>query len=164
MNLLPAVLLIVVAGASHAAHGQSLVPRDAAADEPRALVFDCSWFPHPPRAERVLVDLVLARDANDPRTRAAPAELAAIRSAGGMVRHVFHLPVIRAEVDAGAVRAMIAGPGAVATFARTVLDPRLHEVEAQIRYDRPVREADVRFWRDSGHGRWGTFPAPTFSR
>jgi hypothetical protein len=156
MNLLSAALLVLATGALQPGYGQGLATGAAAPDEPRPLVFDCSWFPHPPRAERVLVDLVLAREADDRNLRPTPDELAAVRAAEGMVQHIFQVPMIRAELDTSAVRALILGAGAVGTFARIAPDPRVQEVEVQIRFDRPVTESDVAALgrldaRDLGH-------------
>jgi hypothetical protein len=111
---------------------------------PTRLSFDCAWHPRPPATERVLVDLVLNRREPDRHHVPTPEELEAVRSAGGTVRHRFHVPMIRADLDTAAVRHLISGPRAVATFARTVPDSRVFQLEAQIRFDRTVRTSDVR--------------------
>jgi hypothetical protein len=136
-------------------------PRIPSADSvPARLSFDCAWHPQAPATERVLVDLVFRRLEADPRHLPTPAEVEAVRRAGGAVRHRFRVPMVRAELDTTAVRQLITGPGAVATFARTVPDPRAFEVVAQIRYDRVVRVSDLlAIERLGGQEQW-TVPRP----
>jgi hypothetical protein len=143
MDLVRAALLVAVTGAVLPGHAQdaSTVADVAAARTP--LVFDCSWFPHPPESERVVIDLVLAREPGDPGTAPTPEELAAIAAAGGGALHVFQLPLVRVELDTAAVRLLVGGPEAIATYARTPPDAEIHDVEARIRFDRPVGESDL---------------------
>jgi len=133
--------------------GMALIPPVSAQAEPVAppadriltapLSFDCAWRPHPPPTSRVLVDLVLRRDATGPDERAASGVLDAVRRAGGTIHHSFHLPMIRVELDTASVRHLITGPEAIASYARAVPAEHAPGVEAQIRYDRAVRPSDI---------------------
>jgi hypothetical protein len=151
------MLTVVIAGmrlaSTASAQGE---PGSAAVDSGATrLSFDCAWHPRAPTTERVLVDLVLTRREADPRHLPTAEEVEAVRHAGGTVRHHFHVPMVRAELDTAAVRKLITGPGAVATFARTAPDPRTFEVVAQIRYDRAVRVSDLRaIERLGGQEQW----------
>jgi hypothetical protein len=54
-----------------------------------------------------------------------PAEVAMIERAGGVVRHVFNVPVVRAEIDLDAVPRLVregAGSGGVQYAIRDTVD------------------------------------------
>jgi hypothetical protein len=143
MNLLRAALLVVVTGAFLPGHAQDASAVAAAAALGTPFVYNCSWFPQPPESERLVIDLVLFRQPGDLRESPTPEELAAIAAAGGVTLHVFQLPVVRVELDTASVRGLITGPGSIATYARTPPDAEKHDIEAQVRFDRPVRESDL---------------------
>ncbi len=104
------------------------------------LGFVCKWEPRPPITKRVIVDLSL-RTSNSGRLPNAE-DVRAVQAAGGRVLYQFRVALLRAELDTGAVRALVKGPAAIANAAFTVPDTTKFDANVQIFYDRAITDAD----------------------
>ncbi len=104
------------------------------------LGFVCKWEPRPPITKRVIVDLSL-RTSNSGRLPNAE-DVRAVQAAGGRVLYQFRVALLRAELDTGAVRALVKGPAAIASAAFTVPDTTKFDANVQIFYDRAITDAD----------------------
>ena len=104
------------------------------------LGFVCEWEPRPPITKRVIVDLSL-RASNFGRMPNAE-DVRAVQAAGGRVLYQFRVALLRAELDTGAVRALVKGPTAIANAAFTVPDTTKFDANVQIFYDRAITDAD----------------------
>src|SRR5713226_3710885 len=92
------------------ARGPLLAQSTPQARDTAHLDFVCEWQPRPPTAKRLVVDLSLhAGDFN--RTPSAD-DIRAVQAAGGRVVYQFHVALLRAELDTGAVRTLVDGPAA----------------------------------------------------
>ena len=104
------------------------------------LGFVCEWDPHPPTTKRVIVDLSL-HASNSGRTPNAE-DVRAVQAAGGRVLYQFRVGLLRAELDTGAVRALVKGSAAIANAAFTVPDTTKFDANVQIFYERAITDAD----------------------
>src|SRR2546426_2079581 len=104
------------------------------------LGFVCEWEPRPPITNRVIVDLSL-RASNYGRMPNAE-DVRAVQAAGGRVLYQFRVALLRAELDTGAVRALVKGPAAIANAVFTVPDTTKFDANVQIFYDRAITDAD----------------------
>src|SRR5258706_8571045 len=104
------------------------------------LGFVCEWEPRPPITKRVIVDLSL-RASNSGRLPNAE-DIRAVEAAGGRVLYQFRVALLRAELDTGAVRALVKGPAAIANAAFTVPDTTKFDANVQIFYDRAITDPD----------------------
>ena len=85
------------------------------------------------------------RISTGPSQQAAAARdrlVAAVQAAGGRVLYQFRVALVRAELDTGAVRALVKGPAAIANAAFTVPDTTKFDANVQIFYDRAITDAD----------------------
>lgn len=112
------------------------------------LIFICNWEPHPPHESTLVVDLVL--ESGETNRLPTQADLDAVRSRGGRILHVFNVAMVRAAIDTAAVRALVAGPDAIATAAYSVPDTQNTYVPLQIFYTRLIEDGDVRKLRQLG--------------
>ncbi len=69
-------------------------------------------------------------------------DVRAVQAAGGRVLYQFRVALLRAELDTGAVRALVKGPAAIANAAFTVPDTTKFDANVQIFYDRAITDAD----------------------
>ena len=107
--------------------------------------FICGWQPRAPQTKRVIVDLLLHAGQFN-RTPNAD-DIRAVQAADGRVLYKFRVALLRAELDTGAVRALVAGPTAVANAAWAVHDTSKIDADVQIFYKRAITEgnkADLR--------------------
>ena len=102
--------------------------------------FICGWEPQAPQTRRIIVDLLL-HAGNSGRTPNAD-DLRAVQTAGGRVLYRFRVALLRAEMDTGAVRALVAGPTAIANAAWAVHDTSRIDADVQIFYRRAITEGD----------------------
>jgi hypothetical protein len=100
----------------------------------------CGWQPRAPQAQRIIVDLLL--DAGNSGRTPNADDIRAIQAAGGRVLYKFRVALLRAELDTGAVRALVAGPTAIANAAWAVHDTSRIDADVQIFYKRAITEAD----------------------
>jgi hypothetical protein len=104
------------------------------------LGFVCEWEPRPPSTKRVVVDLSL-HASNYGRIPNAE-DVRAVQAAGGRVLYQFRVALLRAELDTGAVRALVKGRAAIANAAFTVPDTTKFDANVQIFYERAITDAD----------------------
>ena len=104
------------------------------------LGFVCEWEPRPPITKRVIVDLSLG--ASNYGRMPNAEDVRAVQAAGGRVLYQFRVALLRAELDTGAVRALVKGPVAIANAAFTVPDTTKFDANVQIFYDRAITDAD----------------------
>lgn len=104
--------------------------------------FACGeWTPSPPRVERATFDLRLNQSGTD--TAPSPALIAAIEAEGGHVVYRFNGPMVRAELNVGAVpRLTYAGGPVNAATVVTALSQRT--VTLRVVLDREVGDVDLR--------------------
>src|SRR5438128_6667124 len=112
------------------------------------LGFVCEWEPRPPITKRVIVDLSLG--ASNYGRKPNAEDVRAVQAAGGRVLYQFRVALLRAELDTGAVRALVTGPAAIADAAFTVPDPSNFDAGVQIFYKRPITDADEEALRQLG--------------
>ncbi|TMI76529.1 MAG: hypothetical protein E6H05_03435 [Bacillati bacterium ANGP1] len=112
------------------------------------LAFVCEWQPRPPITRRVIVDLSL--HAGQFNRTPNGEDVRAVQAAGGRVLYQFRVALLRAELDTGAVRALVTGPAAIADAAFTVPDPSNFDAGVQIFYKRPITDADEEALRQLG--------------
>ena len=90
---------------------------------------------------RISVDLSLHVD----QFKNAPSadDIRAVQAAGGRVLYTFRVALLRAELDTGAVRALVVGPKAIANVAFAVHDTSKMVAEVQVfSKRRPITERD----------------------
>ena len=104
------------------------------------LGFVCEWEPRPPITKRVVVDLSLG--ASNYGRMPNAEDVRAVQAAGGRVLYQFRVALLRAELDTGAVRALVKGPAAIANAAFTVPDTTKFDATVQIFYARAITDAD----------------------
>jgi hypothetical protein len=97
--------------------------------------------------ERLVVDLHLGDDLN-PRVATA-ADSAAVIMHGGVVHHAFNLPVLRVEIDAAELPALLHDLD-VEKGIHVVRDPDSRQLNIQINYDGAVRDEDMERLRRIG--------------
>jgi hypothetical protein len=102
--------------------------------------FVCEWEPRPPITKRVIVDLSLG--ASNYGRMPNAEDVRAVQAVGGRVLYQFRVALLRAELDTGAVRALVKGPAAIANAAFTVPDTTKFDANVQIFYDRAITDAD----------------------
>ena len=102
--------------------------------------FICGWQPRAPQAQRIIVDLLLYAG-NSGRIPNAD-DIRAVEAAGGRVLYKFRVALLRVELDTGAVRALAAGPTAIANAAWAVHDTSKVDADVQIFYKRAITEGD----------------------
>lgn len=103
--------------------------------------FACGgWSPSSPLATRTLIDLRFWKDgiATEPATE----DVAAVEAAGGRIVHRFHGPMVRAELDVGAVPGL-AWPGGPLSSAATVPDPGAFEITLIVMLDHNLTAEDL---------------------
>ena len=112
------------------------------------------------RRPTTVVDLRLRTGEGNRRPDAADS--IAVLSRGGRILYAFSVAVLRVAVDTAALRALIAGPSAIAHMAYVVRDTTKHDVSLQIFFNRPLRTTDslrvvglggaVGMFREGHHG------------
>src|SRR5256712_12890031 len=112
------------------------------------LAFVCEWQPRPPITRRVIVDLSL--HAGQFNRTPNGEDVRAVQAAGGRVLYQFRVALLRAELDTGAVGALVKGPAAIANAAFTVPDTTKFDANVQIFYDRAITDADKNALRTLG--------------
>ena len=122
---------------------QALQQRDTA-----DLAFVCEWQPRPPINKRVMVDLSLHAGQFN-RTPNAD-DVRAVEAAGGRVLHRFRVALVRAELDTGAVRALVSDSPGIADAAFTVPDSSKFDASVQIFYKSPITDHDEETLRQLG--------------
>ena len=131
--------------------GCILAPLRAQASQQRDTVhldFVCEWQPRPPITKRVIVDLSLhagqfnrTPNADDIRT---------VEAAGGRVVYQFRVALLRAELDTGAVRALVSDSSGIADAAFIVPDSSKFDASVQIFYKHPIADHDEEALRHLG--------------
>ena len=112
------------------------------------LAFVCEWEPRPPITKRVIVDLSLG--ASNYGRMPNAEDVRAVQAAGGRVLYQFRVALLRAELDTGAVRALVKGPAAIANAAFTVPDTTKFDANVQIFYRRAITDTDKETLRALG--------------
>jgi hypothetical protein len=89
---------------------------------------------------RTVVDFHFGSDGDGPTAE----QVDAVRDAGGLVTHNFHVPIVRAEIDLDAIPALVgwARPGK-AYYAVTVPHPDDFRVELIVMLRRDLTDADI---------------------
>lgn len=115
----------------------------------------CGWNPHPPREHVVLVDIFLSRFGPD--TPPVRAEIDSVRALGGEVRHLFHVPVIRAQIERDRVPVLV--ESGLARTVLTVSDERRQDLYVRIFFTRPAQGSNAdRVAQLGGHVEWRPDP------
>jgi hypothetical protein len=111
-------------------------------DGPAGAQFVCGDEPLGTARARIVVDLRL----HSGKANRAPGatDVRAVEAAGGRVLHRFPVAILRAELDTGAVRALVAGPRAIAEYAHVVEDTADRRVPVAVSYAMQVTPADRR--------------------
>jgi hypothetical protein len=131
--------------------GCILAPLRAQASQERDtadLALVCEWQPRPPITKRVIVDLSLHAGQSN-RTPNAD-DIRAVEAAGGRVVYQFRVALLRAELDTGAVRALVNDSSGIADAAFTVPDSSKFDASVQIFYKHPITDHDEEALRHLG--------------
>ena len=78
------------------------------------------------------------------------ADIRAVEAAGGRVLYRFRVALLRAELDTGAVRALVNDSSGIADAAFTVPDSSKFDASVQIFYKRPIIDHDEEALRHLG--------------
>ena len=102
---------------------------------------EAAWEPATPGATRTVVDFYFGNNAGAPTAQ----QVAAVEQAGGVVRYLFHVPIVRAEIDVDAVAGIVQGTAKAsgASYAITVPDTSRRDVQLIVVLSRPVTDADI---------------------
>lgn len=101
-------------------------------------VYVCGWHPHPPKERVILADIFLSRFTD---TRPTRSEVDSVRALGGEVRYVFHVPIVRAQIERNRVPALV--ESGFARMVTTVSDPYRRDLGARIFFTRPAQGSDA---------------------
>ena len=112
------------------------------------LAFVCEWQPRPPITKRVIADLSLHAGQFN-RTPNAD-DIRAVEAAGGRVVYQFRVALLRAELDTGAVHAVVNDSSGIADAAFTVPDSSKFDASVQIFYKHPITDHDEEALRHLG--------------
>src|SRR6267143_5681786 len=104
------------------------------------LGFVCEWEPRPPITKRVIVDLSLG--AGNYGRMPNAEDIRAVEAAGGRVVYQFRVALLRAELDTGAVRALVSDSSGIAEAAFSVPDSSKFDASVQIFYKHPITDHD----------------------
>jgi hypothetical protein len=96
----------------------------------------------------VIADLQLV--GRNPERPPSARALEVIRSAGGKVLHIYHVPMVRVEIDTAAYLHLAALPNPVVYRAAIVTDTTPLEVTLQVKYDHLIQAADAQRLIDIG--------------
>ena len=140
MRLLPLYLCIV--GVTAVACREARTPTGVATLLPQVYTFACErWSPGVPPARRTVLDVLFRSDSTG---RARLSDRQQLEVLGGRIIHVFNVPLVRAEVDIGAVpRLWGASPDRHFITARTVLDTTALEVGLSVMLDHDLSDTDI---------------------
>lgn len=99
------------------------------------------WSPNVPPVRRTVVDVYFFGNGDTPPT---DAQMELVVRAGGRNVHRFNLPVVRADLDIGAVQRLVGPwPRGPASHALTVVDTTRRDVSLIVRLTGAVTDADV---------------------
>src|SRR2546427_3880468 len=112
------------------------------------LAFVCEWQPRSPITKRVIVDLSLHAGQFNRTPNADDSR--AVEAAGGRVVYQFRVALLRAELDTGAVRALVNDSSGIADAAFTVPDSSKFDASVQIFYKHPITDHDEEALRHLG--------------
>ena len=107
------------------------------------------WSPEEPKPAQGLVDVLFSKGGgtDDPPTQ---AQLDAITAAGGKIVHAYHVPMVRARLRIESVGLLAANTAALVNSVTLVKKNKEHPVDAQVRMDGPLSDADRDFLEDVG--------------
>ena len=99
-----------------------------------------AWAPGIPPVGRTVVDFHFGDDGPGP----TDGQVAAVRRAGGIVLHRFHVPIVRASIATAAVPKVVGWPSpGLAIYAVTVPDPTRQVVELLVMLSHDLSDTDI---------------------
>lgn len=115
----------------------------------------CGWHPHPPKERVILADIFLFRFSPD--TPPTQAEIDSVRALGGEIRYLFHVPIVRAQIERDRVPVLV--ESGLARTVLTVSDPRRQDLYVRIFFTRPAHGSDAdRVAQLGGYVEWRPDP------
>lgn len=121
---------------SPVAQASGSVPKPAKKRPPTGSLYLCGWHPQPPREQVILADIFLLR--SSPDTPPTQAEIDSVRALGGEVRYLFHVPIVRAQIERDRVSALV--ESGLAGMVDTVSDPDRKDLGVRIFYASGARK------------------------
>jgi hypothetical protein len=135
-----ALFLLVVSSAACDASSSPIGPDPVVPTQ--QYLFACGhWSPAEPPVTRALVDLRTHGQTRDGGP--TPEAIGAITVAGGRIAHVYNVPIVRADIDLRRAASLVDLARGPASYAKTVTDPAVFDVDIIVILSHPLTEADL---------------------